>query len=169
MTAVDIANDRADTKATATVKPYRIPKRIQQAVRLIATGECKTQKAAAERVGIGEQHLCRMLAREQVRVFLARESSRTIAGASLRAANRLVELIDANSEHVAAQVSERILQSEGILKSDQRAIAVNVGIQAGFVLDLREGDASLTAHQRAIEAKPLIEHASVSQGPTDDD
>jgi hypothetical protein len=133
-------------------KLQRIPARVRQAVNLIATGECTTQKAACARVGLSEQHLSRMLAKVHVRAFMAQESARTIAGATMRASRRLVELIDAESEHVAAKVSERILTSEGILKSDQGSIAVNVDVRAGFVIDLSNPS------EHTLPTNPLIEH-----------
>jgi hypothetical protein len=77
---------------------------------------------------------------------MAREARKTIASATMRASRRLVELIDAESEHVAAKVSERLLTSEGILKSDQGSIAVNVDVRAGFVIDLTEGQPMRTIH-----------------------
>lgn len=169
MTSTDVATTAPSTPATKPDKPKRIPARIRQAIHLIATGEVTTQKAAAERVGVTPQHLCKMLARDNIRVFMTREASKTIAGASLRAASRMVGLIDAKSEHVSAQVSERILTSEGILKSDQRAIAVNVDVRAGFVLDLREEAAPLLPQQPRNGANPLIEHEARSSSPAPDD
>jgi hypothetical protein len=139
-------------------KRVRIPPKLAKAVRLLVTGECKTQKAAAERVGMNASYLCDQLSKPKIRVFIAQELRKTIANGTIRAAARLVELVDAESEHVSAQVSTQLLQNEGVIKSDQRAIAVNVGIQAGFVLDLRDDTASLTTGQRTIEAKPLIDN-----------
>jgi hypothetical protein len=124
--------------APQPTKRVRINPALRKALQLLATGECKTQRAAAARSGMSEFQLSRRLAEPQIQALIARESRKTIASAQLRASHRLVELIDANSEHVAAQVSERILTSEGILKSDQHAIAVNVDVKAGFILDLRE-------------------------------
>jgi predicted DNA-binding protein (UPF0251 family) len=138
MPATAIALPHSNLPATPPAKRKRISPKLREAIRLIATGEVATQKAAAERVGLCQQHLCKMLARDEIRAFLVRTASKTIATSTLRASARLVELIDAKSEHVAAQVSERILTSEGILKSDQHAIAVNVDVKAGFILDLRE-------------------------------
>lgn len=131
------------TPATAEPEPQhdkrvRIPKNIVRACNLLATGECKTVTAAAERVGITREWLSRLLQRSHIRAYLQRKAAETIATASLRASNRLVELIDAKSEHVAAQVSERILTSEGILKSDAAQVSVNVDVRAGYVLDLTE-------------------------------
>jgi alkylated DNA nucleotide flippase Atl1 len=137
MPAIATTAQPSTEPAPQPAKRMRISPRIQEAVRLIATGTVKTQRAAAERVGMSETHLCTMLARPQIQALIARKASETIRTAKLRASHRLVELIDANSEHVAAQVSERILTSEGILKSDQGSnIAVNVDIRAGYVIKL---------------------------------
>jgi AraC-like DNA-binding protein len=155
----------------ATPKPTREPrisKRMRQALASLAT-KGMTQREAARQAGISEFHLSRELRKPQVQVFIARKARETIGAAPLRASARLVELIDANSEHVAAQVSERILTSEGILKSDQRAIAVNVDVKAGFILDLRDDPPSQTPQQRTIEAKPLIEQGERSLSGQPDD
>jgi len=137
MPAIATTTQPSTEPAQQPAKRVRISPRIQEAVRLIATGTVKTQRAAAERVGMSETHLCTMLARPQIQALIARKASETIRTAKLRASHRLVELIDAQSEHVAAQVSERILTSEGILKSDQGSnIAVNVDIRAGYVIKL---------------------------------
>ena len=146
-------------EAPAPSRRQRIPKRIRQAVELIASGEVTTQKAAAERVGLSPEHLSRMLARDHVRVFLTRAASRTIAGAQLRASRRYVELIEAESEHVAAKVCDRLLTSEGVLRSEVGQVSVNVDIKAGFVIDLSEPrEINGQAH---TPHKPLIEHDPV--------
>jgi hypothetical protein len=138
MPATAIALPHNDLPAPPPTKRVRINPALRKALQLLATGECKTQRAAAARSGMSEFQLSRRLAEPQIQALIARESRKTIASAQLRASYRMVELIDAKSEHVAAQVSERILTSEGILKSDQHAIAVNVDVKAGFILDLRE-------------------------------
>jgi phosphoenolpyruvate carboxylase len=126
-----------DKPAPQPTKRVRIPPRIRHACELLANGNVATVTAAAERAGLSREHLSKMLSQPHIRAFLTRKATETIRTASLRASTRLVELIDAKSEHVAAQVSERILTSEGILKSDQGSnIAVNVDIRAGYVIKL---------------------------------
>lgn len=151
-------------------KPKRVPRKVRHAIRLILTGEVTSIKAAAERADLSREHLSRCLGMPHIRVFASSESQKTIAAGTLRASARLLELIDANSEHVSAQVSERILTSEGILKSDQRAIAVNVDVRAGFVLDLREEQPSVTPGMRTIDANPLTDQGqrSPDAGPDDE-
>ncbi len=145
--------------APAPSKRMRIPKAVRHACDLIADGEVKTIKAAAMRVGLSREHLSRMLSKDHVRVFLTRAASKTIAAAPLRASRRYVELIEAESEHVAAKVCDRILTSEGILRGDTTQVSVNVDVKAGFVIDLSEPrEISAQVHSAP---KPLIEHKPV--------
>lgn len=124
-------------------KPPRISKRLADAVRLIASGECKTIKAAAERVGMHHGHLCEALKKPHVEAFAARQAAANISRGVIRASARFVELIDADSEHVAAKVSERLLEHGGILRLQSGGTSVNVSINnnisPGYVIDLAGG------------------------------
>jgi AraC-like DNA-binding protein len=136
MPATAIALPDSDVPAQQPAKRYRMSKRMKQALASLAT-KGMTQREAARQAGISEFHLSRELKKPQIQAFIARKCRESMQTGVLRASARLVELIDANSEHVAAQVSERILTSEGILKSDQGSnIAVNVDIRAGYVIKL---------------------------------
>lgn len=132
-TAVAQSSDQSSHKQGKTP---RIPKHIIRACELLASGECKTITAAAERVGITREWLGKMLGRSHIRAFMTRRARENIEAGVWRASARLVELIDADSEHVAAKVSERILTSEGILKSDASQVSVAVGVSVGYVIDL---------------------------------
>jgi IS30 family transposase len=116
-------------------KEPRISRRMRQVLTDLAT-KGMTQRAAAERAGMNESHVSRELRKPQIQAFIARKSHENIQRGMLRASARLVELVDAESEHVAAKVSERILTSEGILKSDTSHPVVNVGVSVGYVIDL---------------------------------
>lgn len=118
------------------VKERPISKRLRKVVDLLLTGECKTQKAACERVGMNADHVSRELAKPRIQAFIARKTAQSIQRGTMRASARFLELIDAESEHVAAKVSERILTSEGILKGDGSQVSVNVGVSVGYVIDL---------------------------------
>jgi hypothetical protein len=153
----DIAtNDPARVPtATQADRPRRISTGIRRACDLLASGECKTVTAAAARVQMSREHLGRMLQQPHVRAFISRKSGQIIASASLRASTKLVELIDAESEHVAAQVSQRILTSEGILKSDQGGVTINNTVQAGYTIYLAEP----TADAKVIDGNAtLLQH-----------
>lgn len=135
---------------------------------MLATGECKTIKAAAERVKMSREHLGRMLNRSHVQAFIAQQSRRTIAQGILRASARVIELVDAASEHVSLDAAKHVLAIEGIRPPDNSQPLVNIAISPGYVVKLRHATeefegTTLTAHQRQTEAKPLIDNASVSQ------
>lgn len=114
----------------------RIPPKIRKAIRLLVSGECKTQSAAAARAEMSPTYLCEQLAKPKIQAFIARETRRAIQNGTMRATARLIELLDAKSDPTAAQVAQRILTDQGILKSDQRDMNVNVAVSAGFVVDL---------------------------------
>ena len=101
------------------------------------SGECRTQAAAAERVGLSRERLCRALKESHIQAFLARETRLTIGNAQLPAAATLIRLLDANSEHVAAQVAERLLAINGIKPDETSRVAVSVDVRAGYVIELR--------------------------------
>jgi hypothetical protein len=136
-----MTDDKPKELTTTDPKPVRerrIPKRIAEAVRLLLTGECKTQKAAAERVGMNETYLSEALRKPHVQVFIERRTRETIANGTLRASARLVELIDSASEHVSADVSKHMLAIAGIKPTAEPAALVNINIRAGYVIDLSD-------------------------------
>jgi hypothetical protein len=120
------------------VKPARIAPRIRQVVDLLVTGECKTQKAASERVGLHPDYVCRELKKPQVRVFIAQRARETIARGTMRASARLVELLDASSEHVSLDASKHMLAIAGIKPTADAQVSVNIDIKAGYVIDLTD-------------------------------
>jgi hypothetical protein len=136
----------------------RVPKRIAQAIELLVTGECTTQKAAALRVGLNPQWLCKALAKDNARVFYARRVRQTIAGGAAPAAARLIGLIHAGSEHVSADVSKYLLAIEGIKPQQDASVSVNIELKAGYVIDLtgRKPRAEQIIEQNQIEALPTV-------------
>jgi hypothetical protein len=118
------------------VRERRVSKRIAEVVRLLLTGECRTQKAAAERVGMNVTYLSEALRKPHIRVFIERRIRETIANGTMRASAKLVELIDAESEHVAADVSKHMLAIAGIKPGADSTTLVNINFRAGYVIDL---------------------------------
>ena len=110
---------------------------MQQALIHLAT-KGVNQREAAKLAGISEFHLSRELKKPQIQGFIAQRARQSMQIGVLKASNRLVELVDAESEQVAAKVAERILSSEGVLKSNQHQVAVSVDVKAGFVIDISE-------------------------------
>ena len=125
-------------KAEKPTKTPRISGRLAEVIQLLVTGACKTQKAACERVGMNPSHVSEALKKPHVRVFVDRRVRETIANGTMRASARLLELVDAGSEHVSLDASKHLLAIEGIKPSAEPATQVNISIRAGYVIDLSE-------------------------------
>jgi hypothetical protein len=127
------------TTETKPVRERRVSKRIAEVVRLLLTGECKTQKAAAQRVGMNETYLSEALRKPHIQVFIARRVRETISNGTLRASARLVELLDATSEHVSFDAARHLLAIEGIKPASEPTTNINLNVQqAGWVVMLDE-------------------------------
>jgi hypothetical protein len=152
----DDIHDKPKQELTATdakpVKERRVSKRIAEAVRLLLTGECKTQKAAAERVSMNYTHLCEQLKMPHVRVFIERRTRESIANGSLRASARLAELLDASSEHVSLDASKHMLALNGYKPTAESAAQLNLSVTCGYVIDLRSDEEVAAA--KAVDVTP---------------
>jgi hypothetical protein len=155
MTDHDKPKQQLTTTDAKPVRERRVPKRIAEVVRLLLTGECKTQKAAAERVGMNVTYLSEALKKPHIRVFIERRTRETIANGSLRASARLVELLDASSEHVSLDASKHLLAIEGIKPAAEPIANININIKAGYVIDLRS-DEEIEAQKRVIDVTPIL-------------
>jgi hypothetical protein len=89
-------------------------------------------------VGMNVSYLCEVLKKPHVQVFIARRTRETIANGTLRASARLVELLDASSEHVSLDASKHLLAIEGIKPPSGPATQVNVNVSCGWVIDLSD-------------------------------
>lgn len=136
--AIRNAEPIGDMPATTPSKTPRIPRKIKHAIRLLTTGECTTVKAAAERVGLTREWLSRNLTRDHVRVFADRTTRETIAAGMMRAGARLVELVDAGSEHVSLDATKHMLGISGIKPANEANVSVSIELKAGYVIDLSE-------------------------------
>jgi hypothetical protein len=122
-------------------KAGRISPAMRRAIDALVTGQCKTQKDAAALAGLAPEHLCRMLQKPQVQVFYAQRTRETIGRAQMRAAARLVELVDDDSGHVSLDASKHVLGIAGIKPpEDGRGVNVQVGVSVGYVIKLRHVD-----------------------------
>jgi hypothetical protein len=128
------------------VKSPRIPKRISQAIDMLASGRVRTQKEAAEAVGLTSEHLCRTLAKPHVRGVMHARATENLARGTLRASARVLELMDASSEHVSLDASKHVLAIGNIRPPETgSSVNVNVGLSVGYVIDLTPGAAN-SAH-----------------------
>lgn len=148
-TAIATALNTVDP-ASIPAKAPRISKRVSEAVRLLVTGECTTQRAAAERVGLTASHLCEVLKKPNVQVFVARECRQTIARGSMRATARLLELVDASSEHVSLDATKHALALNGIKPANDPQVSVSIELKAGYVIDLTDKQGPMVDVQQGV-------------------
>jgi len=71
-------------------------------------------------------------------VFIERAARETIANGTMRASARLVELLDAGSEHVSLDASKHMLAIAGIKPAADAQVSVNIDIKVGYVIDLTD-------------------------------
>jgi hypothetical protein len=162
-------------------KRLRLSRKMRAALDLWCTGAVKTQRALAERTKLSEQHISRMFARQDVRVLIRERTRGNLAKALPRAGQRVIELLDGASEHVALDAAELLLGIENIrpapassyttvnlnqfagavLKSDDdmAALAKRDDLAGpGYVLDLRRGSRSpidrFAEPAQTIDAEP---------------
>jgi hypothetical protein len=154
-----------DDKATQELpaidaKPARerkVSKRLAEVVRLLASGECKTQRAAAKRVGLNPGDLSEALRKPHVQGFIERTMRQNLANGALRASNRLVDLLDASSEHVQFDASKHLLGIAGIKPADHaQQVNVNVEIKAGYVIDLTDKPDEARTIDVSLQPRPAL-------------
>jgi len=132
----------------------KLSKKLREAINLLATGECKTQKAAAERVGMSYQWLSLQLGRDEVRAVLRERATRSISTAMPRAAERIIELMDSASDKVSLSAASHLLGIEGIKPAAPNHsvnISNNVTVSAGYILN--------ATGKPEAEIRPLIDAA----------
>jgi hypothetical protein len=144
-----------DQSNAKPAKEPRISKRLREAVLLLTPPECKTQKAAAEKLGMSPTYLSEALKKPEVRVFMERTARETVAVAQLRATARMVELMDASSEHVSADMARHVAAIAGIKPAHDAQVSVNIDIKAGYVIDISESGSQASGTQ-LTRAKPII-------------
>ena len=143
MTNIDLPALAAAGSAAAQEQTERkrpIAKKIRVAIEAITSGEVKTITDAAEKAGITREHLSRELSKPHVAEFLRQKAARVVAIAAGRASARLVELIDADSEHVSAEMTKHTLAVAAIKPASDGNINLNLGDvpRAGYVIILSE-------------------------------
>lgn len=120
---------------------------MQKVLTLLAT-KGMTQREAAKQGGMTEAYLSTALRKPQIQVFIARVARQNIQLGMLRASKRVIELVDAESEHVSLDASKHVLAIEGIKPRADAQVSVNIDIKAGYVIDLTDS------------AKPVIDAQS---------
>ena len=116
-------------QAVERVKDPQAPSaKIKRAIAALFTGEARTQKDAAELVGMSPQHLSVALQRSTVRDHIASTVTHRLTTIGLMAASRVVEALveTAESEYVRADLAKWLLALNGVKPASDRA-TTNVG------------------------------------------
>lgn len=149
--------------AAPAERERRISAKLRQAIDLLLSGECATKKAAAARANLSPEHLSRSFREPHVRVFIERRVTETIAGAQMKAARVLEELLESGkSEHVRADVARHVLGIGGHVVKSVSPL-VNVNVMPGYVIDLREPDqvarplVDLSADQSSSDLQDVVQ------------
>jgi transposase-like protein len=136
-------------------KRRRIPPRVREAIDAIVQGRAKTITSAARKVGLSREYLSRSLSEPHVAEHLRQKAARAVAIGAGRASARLVQLLDASSEHVSLDAARHTLGIAGIKPASGAQLSVNVDIKAGFVIDLSEPGVSRPMKVVSPEPSPV--------------
>jgi hypothetical protein len=118
---------------------YQVSARLQRALTLLASGEAKTQEAAATAAGLTRRALQLALKRPSVRTYMRDEIMMVLGVSAMRAAKRMDELLTSSNEMVSFQASRFALATgAGVAPPDRSAPLVSLNMQgSGYVIDLR--------------------------------
>jgi transposase-like protein len=136
-------------------KRRRIPPRVREAIDAIVQGRAKTITSAARKVGLSREYLSRSLSEPHVAEHLRQKAARAVAIGAGRASARLVQLLDASSEHVSLDAARHTLGIAGIKPAPDANVNLNVELRAGFVIDLSEPGESRPMKVVSLVEAPL--------------
>ena len=135
------------------------PPKVRAAIEALVTGQCKTIKAAAQKVGLTRERLSRAFSEPHNAEALRARAAREVALSSGRAAARLNQLIDSTSQRVALEATKFSLGVAGIKPAADAQVNVNIDLRAGYVIDLSEDNlptAKIVGDvAKVIDAKPV--------------
>ncbi len=133
----EVATPALPTKAEP--KKRLPPPKVRAAIEAIVSGRARTVRQAAEEFGhISREYLSRSLSTPAGAQYLREKSARAVAMGAGRAAARLNELIESDSQKVALEATKYSLGVAGIRPAPDN-VSVNVGLAiSGYVIDLSE-------------------------------
>jgi hypothetical protein len=139
--------------------PKRISKKVRAAIDAMVSGECKKITDAAAKVGLARESLSRALSTPHVAEHLRQKVLRHLAIAAARAGSTKVDLLDSSNEMARDRASTFVLGLAGIAPAHDAQVSVNIGVRAGFVIDLWGDDPADTMRIVSSTAQPVtIEH-----------
>lgn len=165
MPATAIARQPDDQSAPSPVKTRPLRKQMQKALIALAQ-KGVTQRDAAKLAGLNETYLCTALKKPEIQAFIARKRAENIQIAAFRSSRSILELVDAESEHVRAKVALALLANSGDVKVDSNQPTVNIGVSVGYVIDLSAGSqhGAPLVHSAQHEPTPTISTTYTDNG-----
>jgi hypothetical protein len=136
--------------------PKRISKKLRAAIDAMVNGDCKSIREAGEKVGLVRESLSRALSKPHVAQHLREKVLRHLAIAAARAGSTKVELLDSANEMVRDRASTFVLGLADIQPATNPSVNINLGVRAGYVIDLR-GDGSNDDTMAAAIAVPAVD------------
>jgi hypothetical protein len=115
----------------------RVPKKVREAIDLIAFGHVATKTAAARKIGISREYLARSYQNPVVAQYSDEAAARAVAMGRPRAAAVLNELHDSRSERVRLEAAKASLGAI-VAPANQPQVNLNIELKAGYVIDLSE-------------------------------
>jgi len=136
MSLIEASATETDAKPA---KPRKISARVRHAIELLVSGDCRTQKDAAEKAKLTRERLCKALKELHVIAYLEQQTRVALARSQAPAAATLFRLLDqAASEHVQKDVAIHLLNIAGHKPKADAQVSVNIDIKAGYVIDLTD-------------------------------
>jgi hypothetical protein len=133
MTSKNLPAPREGAKAA---KPRRLSKKLSAAIDALFDGTGKNITEAAAVAGIARETLSRAMKLPHVREEIRERTERQLTGKTLaRAAGKLHQLLDAQSENVQFRATELALELNGF--GAKNGPVVNNSVSIGWVIDLR--------------------------------
>jgi hypothetical protein len=145
-----------ETKAIESPR-RKLSKRLKRALTLLATERVATQQDAAHKCGLSPEHLSRSLKRLDVQAHLQMMIESRLKAGAVRASQRLLELLDASSEHVSLDATKLALGIGGYQVAEGPRVVVNNNIISGYVIDL-------TPDSPPSGSGPIVDVTPTSEG-----
>jgi hypothetical protein len=147
----------APVSAEPINKALRITNKVRRAIDLIVSGECKTIRDAAEKVGLARESLSRALSKPHVAEHLRMKVLRFLAMSAARADAVKVDLLDSDNAIARDRASSFVLGLAGIAPATSPSLSLNIEVKAGYVIDLSDDPPPMRTVSRITA--PAIEHA----------
>jgi hypothetical protein len=147
--SISTAPEAPAQKPEKEKKPRQLPKKMRDGIDMMQR-KGMTLQAAAEAIGVSRQYFSKQFHSRAGLEYRTHRMQQNQAVAALRSSVRAIELVDSESEKVAADKWNMGVAGIRPVREGTN-INVNVGLRAGYVIDLRE-DASKPLPPRDLPA-----------------